>query len=336
MKESFTTKLKLRNKNKALLEVVSSIINEYTAAGYALTVRQLYYQLVSRDIIANKVSEYFKVSKVLKQGRMSGIIDWDAIEDRTRIPQLPYYCDDIPSAIRDIINAYRLDRQLGQKNYIEILVEKDALSGVLGRVTRHYHIRLLVNRGYTSCTAMYRSHQRIKERFDAGQKIVLLYVGDHDPSGLDMVRDVEKRLADFGVNELKIVHVALTQAQIKKYSPPPNPAKIKDPRAKWYFKEFGNTSWEVDALRPEVLDELINRNVENHIDMKMFEAMLEKEKLHKGNLKRLLDTSSLRNSIVEMSKELKKDKQLIKLKKNKALIKVSKTLKEVNEILSFE
>ncbi|MEK7179958.1 MAG: hypothetical protein AAB706_00620 [Patescibacteria group bacterium] len=284
MKETFTEKLRLNKDNKQKLVVINKIIEEYSKQGYRLTLRQLYYQLVSRDIIANNLKEYAKLSKLLVQGRMAGIVDWDAIEDRIRVPFIPYWVEDIADAIRDTVNQYRLDRMENQDVYIEVWVEKDALSGVLKRITSHYHINLMVNRGYSSCTAMHDASERIKEKQDE-KKCYILYLGDHDPSGVDMVRDIESRLEEFGA-EVEVERIALTQEQIKKYSPPPNPAKIKDPRAKDYIAKFGNTSWEVDALNPEILHRIIRKSVEELIDSKKFEEKLEQEKLDKKKLEK--------------------------------------------------
>jgi hypothetical protein len=282
MKESFSEKLRLNKKNKEQLEIINGIIEEYSQQGYRLTLRQLYYQLVSRDIIANNLKEYAKLSKLLVQGRMAGIVDWDAIEDRIRRPYIPYWVNDVADAIRDTVNQYRLDRMENQDVYIEVWVEKDALSGVLRRITAHYHINLMVNRGYSSCTAMHDASERIKEKQDE-KKCYILYLGDHDPSGVDMVRDIKKRLEEFGA-DAEVRRIALTQEQIKKYSPPPNPAKIKDPRAKAYIEEFGNTSWEVDALNPEILHKIIRKAVEDLIDVDKFNEKLEQEKEDKIKL----------------------------------------------------
>jgi len=290
-KEKFREKLHLSPKNKKQLEVINEIIDEYAAEGYKLTLRQLYYQLVSRDIIPNKQSEYAKLSNLLVKGRMAGVVDWEAIEDRIRVPFIPYWVHGVKDAIDDTISQYRLDRQDEQEVYIELWVEKDALSGVLKRITSHYHINLMVNRGYSSCTAMHDAYKRFRTQAIANEKkIVILYLGDHDPSGLDMIRDIRDRLFEFGV-DVTVKPIGLTMAQIKQYNPPPNPAKITDPRAKDYIEEHGNTSWEVDALNPKVLHQLVRTNVEGMIDMGLFEEMLEKEKEHKKELERLREES---------------------------------------------
>jgi hypothetical protein len=289
-REKFSDKLHLNKKNQKQLEIINYIIEEYAKEGYRLTLRQLYYQLVSRDIIANQLKEYSKLSGLLVKGRMAGMVDWDAIEDRIRVPYIPYSVDGIEDAIQDTIEQYRLDRQDNQKVYIEMWVEKDALSGVLKRITSHYHIKLMVNRGYSSCTAMHDAYKRFQEQEESGKKIVLLYLGDHDPSGLDMDRDIKERLEEFGV-DVEVRRIGLTSEQIKKYNPPTNPAKFKDPRSKDYIEKFGKSSWEVDALNPKILHELVKENVEELIDMEKFEEKIEQEEKDKEKLEEFRDAN---------------------------------------------
>lgn len=277
MKESYSDNLKLSKSNILKLEIINNIIDEYNEQGFKLTLRQLYYQLVSRDIIPNKQSEYAKISSILVKGRMAGQVDWDAIEDRIRVPRLPYYYHNVKDALLDTALSYRLDRQKGQKNYIEVWVEKDALSGILIKITGKFHVRLMVNRGYSSCTAMHDAAIRIQNALDNDyENAIIFYLGDHDPSGIDMVRDIQDRLDGFHVDAI-VKKIALTMNQVKKFNPPPNPAKITDPRAKWYISQYGNTSWEVDAISPKDLLTLLTKTIKNNIDINLFNDILEKE-----------------------------------------------------------
>jgi len=301
MKQTFDTKLRLNKANKAQLETVNEIIEDYQEQGYKLTLRQLYYQLVSRDVIPNNVKEYAKLSNLLKKGRMAGVVDWGAIEDRIRVPKLPYWVYDIPDALNDTVQTYRLNRQKDQDYYIELWVEKDALSGVLQRKTSYYHINLMVNRGYSSVTAMYDAYKRIE---NACKPSIIFYLGDHDPSGLDMVRDIRDRLKDFGLTyfdpyilkkdivkwsdpAFTIKHIGLTWDQIQQYNPPPNPAKLSDPRAKDYVNKYGNTSWEVDALNPSILHQLIDDEVLSVMNEDRFNEQIKKEEKDKKKLSKI-------------------------------------------------
>jgi len=271
MKKQFDVKLRLSSSNIDRLHTINSILEKYQEEGYVLTLRQLYYQLVSRAIIPNEQKEYAKLSNILKKGRMAGIVDWAAIEDRVRTPKLPYYVKDPKDAINDTIDQYRIDRMKNQPFSVEIWVEKDALSSVLYRVSKKYGVRLMVNRGYSSISAMYDAYRRLS----TGD--VILYFGDHDPSGMDMIRDIKKRMMDFG-EDIIVNPIALTMDQIDQFNPPPNPAKISDPRAKWYIGKYGEISWELDALPPEELIRLAEGAVTSLIDMDIYrEALLEEE-----------------------------------------------------------
>lgn len=274
----------------AVCEHIKKIINDYQQQGYTLTLRQLHYQLVTRNWIINHDSAYKKLSNILDDLRYSGQVDWSAIEDRGRVPYLPYWVTGIDEAIQDTINNYRLDFQDGQHEYIELWTEKDALSGILKRVTERFHIQLVVNKGYTSSTAIYAAYQRFVGRISRGQKVTVLYFGDHDPSGLDMVRDIRERLEFFfenGMHQhlvdgsffedcLEIVHIGLTKEQIRKYNPPPNPTKLTDSRAAKYIQLHGKTCWEVDALEPSTLIKIVEKNIINLIDVDKFNEMIQK------------------------------------------------------------
>jgi hypothetical protein len=282
----------LSKANLTRLDEINSIIESYQEQGYLLTLRQLYYQLVSRDVIPNNVSEYGKLSNLLKEGRMSGIVDWDAIEDRLRKPDRPPFWESPQSIIDACAQQYRVNRMSGQNEHIAVWVEKDALSGVLKRVTQEYGIQIVVNRGYSSATAMFDAHERFLEAYEnEGQNSIVIYIGDFDPSGQDMIRDITDRISEFknGIfceYDFKIMPIALTWSQIEEFNPPPNPAKITDPRAKAYILKHGPTSWEVDALRPETLHSLLENTIRDLIDSDKLTGCLMEEKKGKTLLQK--------------------------------------------------
>ncbi|PKL35852.1 MAG: hypothetical protein CVV44_20255 [Spirochaetae bacterium HGW-Spirochaetae-1] len=294
--------IRLSKANFNRLDIINQIIEEYQSDGYTLTLRQLYYQLVSRDIIPNKQSEYAKLSTVLKEGRMAGIVDWSAIEDRLRKPSSPASFDSPENILQAAIQQYELPRQKGQDIYLEVFVEKDALSGVLKRITERYHVPISVNRGYASASSMFDAYQRFSSAIEHGQSVKVLYLGDYDPSGIDMIRDIRDRIAEFAMGEygyysieealvefnFSIEPIALTREQIKKYKPPPNPAKVTDPRAKEFIRNHGSKSWEVDALRPDVLSRLLDDAIRSNIDEDVFNEVIEREESDKVKLKSLM------------------------------------------------
>lgn len=273
MKKAYRIPRNFREETKALLDQILKVVDNYQGQGYKLTLRQLYYQLVVKNIFANEQKNYAKLSDLLGEARMCGLCDWDVIEDRIRVPRFPNEWNDINDAMNTLIAVYRRHRWNDQENYAEVWVEKDALSGVLEPITREYHVHLLVNRGYSSISAMHDSSIRFRLAQQDGKSCHLLYFGDHDPSGEDMVRDIEHRLREFrGLVETE--KIALTREQIEEYSLPSNPAKTTDPRARGYIEEHGDQSWELDALPPATLNELLTNALENLVDRELYEAQI--------------------------------------------------------------
>lgn len=285
MKIAYLEPKRMNASNRARLAQITSIVEDYQSQGYRMTLRQLYYQLVSRDIIPNQQKEYAKLSRMLTDARMTGLVDWDFIEDRIRVPKIPSEFDGIPDLIEAAIASYRKERWADQENYVEVWVEKDALSGVLSPVTTEYHVRLMVNRGYSSASAMHDAALRIRRAAENGKTCTIVYLGDFDPSGEDMVRDIEDRLRTFGC-DVTVNKIGLTMEQIEQYHPPPNPAKMSDPRAANYVAEHGDESWELDALPPNVLDQLLRDNLDEIIDQDLYDEVIEQEDKDKKSLRR--------------------------------------------------
>lgn len=286
MKQLFR-RCRMRPDSLALIGQMNTIIEDFQGQGYRLTLRQLYYQLVSRNIVPNTEQSYKRVGSVLSDGRLAGLVDWEAIEDRGRPPNTPSEWRNLKGLADTALRAYRLPRWAGQEYYVELWVEKQALAGVLEPLASKNHVTLMVNKGYSSQSAMHESAARFNEQ-DTKRK-VLLYLGDHDPSGEDMVRDIRDRLAMFRVRNLDVVKVALTTAQVKEHRPPPNPAKMTDSRANAYVLKHGRYSWEVDALDPPVLGRLITSFFTKYIDKELMEKVTDQEELDKKSLTKALE-----------------------------------------------
>lgn len=280
---------------------IVQIVDEYEELGYTLSLRQLHYRLVAKNWIVNHQTAYKRLGVILDDCRYSGLIDWDAIEDRGRVPYIPYSVNSVEHALEDAHDTYRRNRQEKQTNTVELWTEKDALSGILRRSTQKYHIRLVVNKGYTSSSAIYEAYQRVIENVLAKRYTTILYFGDHDPSGLDMVRDIRERFhlmltkGQYGIEEeqvkdlLEVVHIGLTRKQVHEYDLPPNPTKMTDSRSDKYIEQFGPTCWEVDALDPEVLTQIVEDNIAQQIDLKKYQTMVKTEEKEKNELRKIID-----------------------------------------------
>jgi hypothetical protein len=286
MKESFVEH-RFNTKAMELIGKCNVIVADYLSQGLRLTLRQLYYQCVTRNYFPNVERSYKNLSSLLSDARLAGLVDWAAIEDRVRVPRYPTEFGSLDDLVDAALNSYRLPRWAGQPNYCELWVEKDALSGVLAPMARDFHVTLSVNRGYSSQSSMYESSKRFIEHGDA--ECTILYLGDHDPSGEDMVRDIRDRMQTFGAN-VEVRKIALTMTQIEKYNPPPNPAKTSDPRSAEYIAKHGNESWEVDALPPDVLQKLIRREIAALLDKNLLNDVLKKEESDKEALKKALSS----------------------------------------------
>lgn len=246
------------------------IIGEYAEQGYDLTLRQLYYQFVARDLIPNEQKEYNRLGRIVSDARLAGLIDWHAIEDRTRNLQSARHWENPSQIIRAASRWYREDRWSYQPIRVEVWIEKEALSGVFAGTCNELDVPYIACRGYMSQSEMWSAADRLRDYVvEDGQELLILHFGDHDPSGIDMTRDIRDRLGMFLTGEedaraveLEVRRVALNMAQIEEHQPPPNPAKFSDSRYEGYVRNHGRQSWELDALEPALLTELVREHVQ--------------------------------------------------------------------------
>jgi hypothetical protein len=246
----------------AIIEKANEIIESMLAQGFDLTLRQLYYQFVSKDLIPNTERSYKNLGSIVNDARLAGLIDWDAISDRTRSLRQNSHWSNPAEIIKGAADSYKIDMWARQKYRPEVWIEKDALVGVIEGVCRREDVPYFSCRGYTSQSEMWAGAMRLKVWAEEQEQTpIIFHLGDHDPSGKDMTRDVTDRIALF-MGGVRLERLALNMDQIETYHPPPNPAKITDSRATAYIQEFGNSSWELDALEPRVIVALIQRNID--------------------------------------------------------------------------
>ncbi len=270
-------------KSRVMIQDANKIIEEYLAQGYELTLRQLYYQFVSRDLIPNTMRDYKNLGSIINDARLAGLISWTAIVDRTRNLVSNSHWEGPADIIEACANQFQIDKWADQENRVEVWVEKDALIGVIERACRGLDVSFFSCRGYTSQSELWAAGRRLADYKKRGQTPVIIHLGDHDPSGKDMTRDIGDRLAMF-MGGCEVNRIALNMNQIQKYNPPPNPAKLTDSRANAYVKEFGGESWELDALDPKVLHQLIEKTVLKYRDEKKWNAALKIQKNHCARL----------------------------------------------------
>jgi len=253
----------------ATIREAEGIISEYQAQGFSLTLRQVYYQFVARGLIPNTERDYKRLGNIISDARRAGMIDWSAIEDRTRFLRKLSAWSSPQDILDSAKSSYHRDLWENQEKRIEVWIEKDALVGVIEGVCNESDVPFFSCRGYVSDSEMWGGAMRMRRHTREEQGVIVLHLGDHDPSGLDMTRDIRDRLALFsGYADIEVRRIALSMEQIEEQRPPPNPAKVTDSRYENYAAEFGDESWELDALEPKYIVELIweqifaERNIE--------------------------------------------------------------------------
>lgn len=269
---------KFTTDHMSIIKAANVVIDEYEAKGFSLTLRQIYYQFVARDWIANRQSEYDRLGSIISEGRLAGLISWTAIEDRNRSLMGTNTFASPRDAIQSVRRRYAIDKWQNQPWRAEVWVEKAALEGIVGSICNKLQVDFFACRGYNSQSEQWRAGQRFAGYIQRGQRPIVFHLGDHDPSGLDMTRDNRDRLSMFAGVPILVQRLALNMPQIEEHRPPPNPAKSTDSRFRDYAEQFGTTSsWELDALDPTVIHKLIETAVKQIRDETLWEQMLTRE-----------------------------------------------------------
>lgn len=294
---------KFSAETRAVIAHANAICQSYADQGLTLTLRQLYYQFVARGLLPNAQKEYDRLGKICREARDAGLMDWNHLIDRTRNLQDMRTWDSPAELVRENAERFHRDLWAPQRKRLEVWIEKDAAIGVIEGVCQRNSVPFFSCRGYTSASEVHQAAQRIRWHIEAGHQVTVLHIGDHDPSGLDMSRDIEDRVnryintdwnglhavtqtgpritrgdikrsmrehmrskgteIDDDVAPWRIKRIALNHDQVLTYDPPPNPAKTTDARYRRYRDETGlDESWELDALDPIVLQDMVQTEVD--------------------------------------------------------------------------
>lgn len=284
MKEQFIEH-RFNRKTMARIALANAILEDLAAQGYRISLRQLYYQLVSKGEIPNSQKEYKKLGDTLNKARLAGLVDWSSLEDRGRSLKGWSGGYDTPAQyVEGLDNGYFKDWWEGQDNYVEVWVEKDALVNVVERPCDRHRVRYFSCRGYSSASEQYQAGKRFARQDASGRTCHILHLGDHDPSGLDMTRDNDDKVHMFSGISVNVHRIALNMDQVEELKPPPNPAKMTDSRVGGYIARHGRKSWELDALPPAYIDKLIDRHLRELIDAETMQAVKEREREESAEL----------------------------------------------------
>lgn len=270
------------------LNKINDILEEL-ADYIPLTLRQIYYQLVGKGYIENSKSQYGMLSGLLKHARLEGLISWKDIEDRTRtyhdFSGWVNHNDFIDAQLSEFLTHYNRDLLQSQGKYIELWIEKDALTTLFRRVANEYGISVVVCKGFSSISFLYSYKERLLDH--PGKKPVMLYFGDFDPSGVCMLDAMKTTFeTELGIQGVEYKRIALHKDDIEKYNLPhdPDALKVKDTRSKKFVAEYGEYAVELDALRPDVLVEKIKDAIEYELDVDAFNYEVD---LHNAEIERL-------------------------------------------------
>lgn len=252
LKRSRATKHAVSERLDSLVEIVQEI--------QPCTVRQVFYQATVRDLVEKSESGYGKVQRALVALRRDGRIPYGFIVDNTRWMRKPRSFDGPRDALENIAHLYRRNLWLDAEVYVEIWLEKDALSGVIYPITAGFDVPLMVARGYASLSFLAEAAETIRNQ---GRPTFIYHLGDYDPSGVDAGRNIEKTLRELAPeSEIHFERLAVNVDQIEMWDLPSRPTKLKDSRA---LKFGSDTSVELDSIRPETLRNIVHNAVERWI-----------------------------------------------------------------------
>lgn len=258
----------------AVRDALQQIVDEYDR----MTVRQIYYQAVSRGVIDKTEVEYKStICRLLADMRRDGTIPYDKIADNTRWMRKPRTYSGLHDMLENTHRTYRRALWDEQDAYVEIWLEKEALAGVLVEITSKWDVPLMVTRGYPSISYVHSAAETIEAQ---GKPAYLFYFGDHDPSGVDIDRCLEKQLRELTDAEIHIERVAVTRQQIAEFELPTRPTKKSDSRS----KNFVGESVEVDAIDPETLCDICDSCIRRHIDLDSYYRMRQVEDAERDTL----------------------------------------------------
>ena len=281
-------KKKFQAKTQKTIDDAINLLLLYESQGFIVSLRQLYYRLLSTGKIpTNTVREYKRLVNIMSEARLDGQVDWDFLEDRGRGLDTRQHWNSPESIVRACAAGYGINLWVGQKYMVECWFEKDALKGVFAPVCEEWDVPYFSCHGYSSQSEMWKAGQRLQGYIRRDMTPVILYLGDHDPSGIQMTEDISARMEMFCRQPVEVDRLALTMAQVKEFNPISNYAKETDSRYDRYVAAFGVECWELDALEPRVLAELVQKAVQKRLSRTAFAARMAQQESERGDLELL-------------------------------------------------
>lgn len=265
-------------KTTKLINAALAILEEQ----HPMTIRQLFYRLVSVGEVENNKKHYQMVIRIMTTARMDGRCRFEYIVDRSRPEYKSNVWDDAADYARTVMYGYRKDYWTLQPHHIELWVEKDAIVGSIDEVTKELGVIIRVGRGFVSTTKI---HDIAKHFSSMNKPITAFYLGDHDPSGVCIERDLQERLRASGV-DFTLWRLAIHAEDIEKFNLPPLTIKESDSRSTEFRRVYGNDCVELDALPPDELRRRIRNAFESCIDMEIWQRSISVEKAEFDSIQR--------------------------------------------------
>jgi hypothetical protein len=274
-------------RRKRQVATIKDAIKAILEADNPQTVRQVFYALTVRGLIAKVEIEYQQtVVRLLREMREAGQIPFEWITDHTRLTRKPASFTGVEQCLTNTASLYRRNLWVSMPVHVEIWVEKDALAGVMVEETEVYDVPLMAARGYSSLSFLYTSAKAIAAR---NKPAHIYHFGDLDPSGVDAARDIEAKLRRYAPGaEIHFERPAVTRKQAEEWNLPSRPTKQTDTRA----KKWTGTSVELDAIPAAQLRELVRDCIERHVDNQQLQLLRAAEKSERDLLVRWAATYS--------------------------------------------
>ncbi len=283
-----------RSKRLEWIEHANGIFDEFSE--FNLTLRQLHYQFVSRNLYENTHANYKTLGNTMSDAREGGLVDWDNLSDRTRVRESYPSSGDPTDYMLLAASCFTTDMWAEQPRHIEVMVEKQALEEVVKKAVDYYRVPYMSSRGYISTTAAMTYANRFDEKRREGKTNILLYLGDHDPTGMHIPDDLRRKLYSYnkGLDPTNTIvkRIALTKEQIDVLKPPANETKEQDNRFKEYYNMFGQgfPSYELDAVNPRDLVRHISTVIDGLIDKNQWNKDIQYETDKRNEFIQMIET----------------------------------------------
>lgn len=273
--------------HKETLQIIG-YVRKFAKAENPVTVRQCFYYLVSTNVLKNTEEEYGRLCRFLVRARKAGFIPFEWIEDRSRRALIIPVYSSIQEFIEEMAKGYWKDTWENQPYLIIIILEKEALTSIVWDVASYFNVPVFPTRGYVSWSILYEKFRKLVNKY-LDKPLVVIMLGDYDPSGKDIQEDCVKKLEFLGCSPDIVEKVALTKEQVEKFQLPPQPAKKKDPRYEKFSKQYGEYAVELDALKPSQLKEIVGDAILKYLNAEAFVKDQEIEKKQRERLKEMTE-----------------------------------------------